>query len=302
MPQSLTTIRHESLLVAVALLCAASITGCNRSITLPPLVDEQGGPQIPGKFVWHNLVTSDGEAARQFYGELFGWEFDVRDDGRYSVITFRGRNLGGILDASKDGNAPKRGHWLSAMSVASLDASLTAVEEAGGKQLEAPIDVSGVGRVVTVEDADGALLHLLFSDHGDPPDVEPPVHTWLWHELLANHADRALEFYESAFGYRAEPLKKNPSSEYRVLWSSGDARAGILQNPFEKTRSAWIPYVRVDDPAALAERVTELGGSVVIAPRPDVRDGTLALVLDPSGAPLALQKWSPQDDEGEVSP
>jgi hypothetical protein len=289
-------------LVAVALLCAASITGCNRSITLPPLVDEQGGPQIPGKFVWHNLVTSDGEAARQFYGELFGWEFDVRDDGRYSVITFRGRNLGGILDASKDGNAPKRGHWLSAMSVASLDASLTAVEEAGGKQLEAPIDVSGVGRVVTVEDADGALLHLLFSDHGDPPDVEPPVHTWLWHELLANHADRALEFYESAFGYRAEPLKKNPSSEYRVLWSSGDARAGILQNPFEKTRSAWIPYVRVDDPAALAERVTELGGSVVIAPRPDVRDGTLALVLDPSGAPLALQKWSPQDDEGEVSP
>jgi hypothetical protein len=142
----------------------------------------------------------------------------------------------------------------------------------------------------------------LFSDHGDPPDVEPPVHTWLWHELLANHADRALEFYESAFGYRAEPLKKNPSSEYRVLWSSGEARAGILQNPFEKTRSAWIPYVRVDDPAALAERVTELGGSVVIAPRPDVRDGTLALVLDPSGAPLALQKWSPQDEEGEVSP
>jgi predicted enzyme related to lactoylglutathione lyase len=60
--------------------------------------------------------------------------------------------------------------------------------------------------------------------------------------------------------------------------------------------------VRVDDPAALAERVTELGGSVVIAPRPDVRDGTLALVLDPSGAPVALQKWSPQDDEGEVSP
>ena len=47
-----------------------------------------------------------------------------------------------------------------------------------------------------------------------------------------------------------------------------------------------------------------LGGSVVIAPAPDVRDGTLALVLDPSGAPVALQKWSPQDDEdeGEVSP
>ena len=288
-----------SLLIAFALLGAASITGCSRSTTLPPIVDEQGAPQIPGKFVWHNLVTGDGEAARQFYGGLFGWEFDVKQDGRYSVITYQGRNLGGILDASKDGNVPKRGHWLSAMSVASLEASLAAVDKAGGKQLEAPIDVSGVGRVVTVEDSDGAVLHLLSSDRGDPPDTEPQVHTWLWHELLANHADRALEFYQTAFGYSIQPPKKDPSSEYRVLWSSGEARAGILQNPFERTRSAWIPYVRVDDPAALAERVPELGGRVVLAPRPDVRDGTLALVVDPSGAPVALQKWSPGE---EVNP
>ena len=188
------------------------------------------------------------------------------------------------------------------MSVENLEASLAAVSEAGGKQHEAPIDVSGVGRVVTVEDADGAVLHLLASERGDPPDAEPPVHTWLWHELLANHAERALDFYETAFGYRVEPLKKDPSSEYRVLWSAGKARAGILQNPFDSTRSAWIPYIRVEDPAALAERVPGLGGTVVIAPRPDVRDGTLALVLDPSGAPLALQQWSPDDSEGEVSP
>jgi len=292
MRSSSITIRNTSLLVGLALLCAASITGCTRSTALPPLVDEQGAPQIPGKFVWHNLVTGDGEAARQFYGGLFGWEFDVKKDGRYSVITYQERNIGGILDTSKDGNAPKRGHWLSAMSVPSLDASLAAVDKAGGKQLEAPIDVSGVGRVVTVEDADGAVLHLLSSERGDPPDVEPQVHTWLWHELLANHADRALEFYEAAFGYRVEPLKKNPTSDYRVLWSSGEARAGIIPNPFETTRSAWIPYVRVDDPAALAERAVELGGRVVLAPRPDVREGTLALVLDPSGAPVALQKWS----------
>ena len=293
------TFHKGRLLIGVALCCIASMAGCQRSITLPPLVEDPGGPQIPGKFVWHNLVTGDGEAARRFYGELFGWEFDVKDDGRYSVITYQGHNIGGILDTSKDGNVPEAGHWLSAMSVANLDASLAAIDAAGGKQLEAPIDVSGVGRVVTVEDSVGAVLHLLSSDNGDPPDMEPPIHTWLWHELLANQADRAVDFYRDAFGYRVEPLKMDPSSEYRVLWRSGEARAGVLQNPFERTRSAWIPYVRVDDPAALSNRVTELGGRVVFAPRPDVRNGTLALVLDPSGAPLALQKWSP---EQEVSP
>lgn len=279
--------------ITIILLCAASIAGCSRGTSLPPLVDGPATSPIPGKFVWHNLVTGDGEAARRFYGELFGWEFDVKDDGRYSVIRYQGRNLGGILDTSKEGKTPKRGHWLSAMSVSNLDASLAAIGKAGGKQLEAPTDVSGVGRVVTVEDADGAVLHLLASSKGDPPDAEPAVHTWLWHELLANHREHAVEFYRSAFGYRIEALNDKPGSEYQVLWSSGEARAGILQNPFEKTRSAWIPYVRVADPAALAERVAGLGGRVVLAPRPDVRDGTLALVLDPSGAPIALQQWSP---------
>lgn len=297
MHPSSTTTRNNSRLISAVLLCLALITGCNQSVPLPPLVDEPGAQQIPGKFVWHNLVTGDGEAARRFYGALFGWEFDVLEDGRYSIITYQGRTLGGILDTSKKNRTtPKRGHWLSAMSVANLDASLAAVDRAGGKQLEAPIDVSGVGRVVTVADADGALFHLLSSERGDPPDVEPQVHSWLWHELLANDAAVALKFYEGAFGYLATAPKKDPASEYRVLWSAGEPRAGILQNPFERTRSAWIPYVRVDDPAALAERVTELGGRVIVAPRPEVRDGTLALIVDPSGAPLALQKWSPDEE------
>lgn len=281
------------------LLSLAALHGCSRASSLPPLVEEPGASQIPGKFVWHNLITSDGEAARAFYGALFGWEFEVHKDGRYSVITHEGRNLGGILDASKDGNAPKSGHWLSAMSVVSVEEALAAVKSAGGKQLEAPTDVPGVGRVVTIEDADGAVLHLLSSVTGDPPDVEPGVHTWLWHELIANRQDRALDFYARAFGYEIETLETNPESDYRVLWSSGEARAGVLQNPFDTARSAWIPYVRVEDPAALAQRVPSLGGRVIIEPHPEVRGGTLALVLDPAGAPVALQKWSP---DAEVSP
>ncbi len=298
MTQSAKLVHIEALLMSVALLCSASILGCNSSASLPPLVEDQAAPQLPGKFVWHNLITNDGEAARTFYGELLGWKFDVKKDGRYSVITHRGHNIGGILDASKDEKPPKSGRWLSAISVADLDESLAALDAAGGKQVDAPIDVSGVGRVVTIEDADGALLHLLASEHGDPPDVEPNAHTWLWHELLANHADRAVAFYEAVFGYQIEQLADRPSGDYRILVSAGAPRAGIIHNPFESTRSTWIPYLRVDDPAALAERVSALGGTVVLAPNPSLRDGNLALILDPTGAPIALQKWSRKEEEG----
>jgi len=282
-----------SLVLIIAGTGTAPSLGCSRSPSLPPLAEGPDAPQIPGKFVWHNLVTSDGEAARAFYGALFGWEFEVVADGRYSIISYQGRNLGGIIDASKDGKPLQAAHWLSAVSVEDVDRTVIAIEEAGGKQLEAPIDVPGVGRVVTVRDADGAAFHLLASSHGDPPDADPDVHTWLWHELIANEPERAVTFYERVFGYRVEQLRKNPTAPYRVLWSSGGPRAGVIENPFDTTKSAWIPYVRVDDPGALAARVTELGGFVVVEPQADIRDGTLALVLDPSGAPVALQKWSP---------
>jgi predicted enzyme related to lactoylglutathione lyase len=293
-----TTSRRRGLGLLAALLALGSLGGCDRAVALPPLTEQPNAAPIPGKFVWHNLVTADPQAARSFYGALFGWEFETSKNGRYSVISYRGRNIGGIVDASKDGHDPKTARWLSAMSVADLDASLAAVKAAGGKQLEAPVDVEGIGRVVSIEDADGALLHLLASSRGDPPDTEPAIDTWLWHELLANHTDRALDFYAAAFGYRIEALKKKPDSPYRVLWSAGEPRAGVMANPFD-TRSVWIPYIRVADPSTLVERVRALGGRVILEPSPQVRDGTLALVLDPSGAPLALQKWAP---EREVRP
>lgn len=279
--------------MGLALIALASLGGCDRTVALPPLTEQPDAASIPGKFVWHNLVTSDVNAAQAFYGRLFGWEFETSKDGRYSVISYRGRNIGGIVDVSKDGRAPKAARWLSAMSVADLDASLDAVKAAGGKQLEAPVDVKGIGRVVTIEDADGAVLHLLASSQGDPPDIEPALDTWLWHELLANHAPRAVDFYATAFGYEVEALKKKPDSPYRVLWSAGEPRAGVMPNPFE-TRSIWIPYIRVADPSILVGQVRALGGRVLIEPSPEVREGTLALVLDPSGAPIALQKWWPE--------
>jgi hypothetical protein len=52
-----------------------------------------------------------------------------------------------------------------------------------------------------------------------------------------------------------------------------------------------LAYVRVADPAATAARAAQLGGRVLIAPRSDLRNGTLALIADPTGAVLALQKW-----------
>ena len=71
------------------------------------------------------------------------------------------------------------------------------------------------------------------------------------------------------------------------------ARAGLFQIPSDATmvEPHWLPFVRVADPAALAARVVALGGKVLIAPRAEVRRGTLAVIADPTGGAVALQKW-----------
>ena len=43
--------------------------------------------------------------------------------------------------------------------------------------------------------------------------------------------------------------------------------------------------------AGLAARAVSLGGRLLIAPRAEVRGGTLAVIADPTGGAFALQKW-----------
>jgi hypothetical protein len=61
--------------------------------------------------------------------------------------------------------------------------------------------------------------------------------------------------------------------------------------PFANMQPLWLASVMVADPAASAQRAKELGGRVLLTPRMDVRKGSVALIADPSGAVLALQRW-----------
>ncbi len=46
----------------------------------------------PGTFSWIDLTTSDQEAAKGFYGELFGWEFDDMPVGDTGQVVLDGED------------------------------------------------------------------------------------------------------------------------------------------------------------------------------------------------------------------
>lgn len=276
------------------LACAICVVGtaCDPAsgLDVPPLV-ETTTPELPGKFVARSLITTEPESARAFYGLVFDWTFETVGDGRYTVVTAGSQVIAGIFDATGWKHAPESAVWLAAVSVPAVDAAVATAREAGAQQLLDILDVHEVGRIAALADPEGAVFHVLRAAGGDPPDQEPSLHTWLWDELHTADVDAAARFYETVFGYRVDLHETRRDAPYLVLSRDAQPRAGIRRDASERP-AGWIPYVRVEDPAALVPKVVALGGRVLPGLASEV-DDAVVLIVDPSGATLALQRWAP---------
>jgi len=275
-------------------------------VDLAPVTPTPTGVHNIGQFVWVDLVTNDMDQAKRFYGELFGWQFEdvVGDPVLYSVIHHMGVPIGGIVpvdDNDPDDNALNAGgaRWLSLMSVENVDEAADRVLRSGGHLDREPWNNPTRGRLAVVTDPQGATVVFVRSKGGDPPNREAAdlvSGTWMWIELWARDVTAAVTLYQSVAGYSAESTDAFDSPEYRVLMRDGRPRAGVNLIPWPEVQPNWLPYIKVDDPAAVARRAEELGGTVLIPPAPDVRNGSAALLLDPSGAAFGIQRWPVDGD------
>jgi len=249
--------------------------------------------RLTGKFVWFDLITDRAEKSRHFYEELFGWKFErtSRFDEPYWLAYYNGRYVGGMvpLDYRRDLARPVS-QWLGYISVPSVEQAVRKVEARGGSVARGPAQVGDVGRAAIVRDFEGAPIGLATIVGGDPPDEsEAAPGTFFWMEYVAEDLSTAAEFYHDVVGYAVE-RRRSGTSDYYVLVSNGE-RAGMYATPAPQLKSVWLPYVRVSDPAALTARVKDLGGRVLLDPSSGVRGGSFAIIADPSGAVVALQKY-----------
>jgi predicted enzyme related to lactoylglutathione lyase len=273
-----------------AVVLSLTLVTCAATTPVPATTARATGDTF-GKFVWHDLVTDDIDAARRFYGQLLGWQFmTVTRIGKpYVIATYQGQPVAGFVPV-KPVTGDEVSQWIGYQSVSNVEDRVAAVERAGGKTLVAPVTVA-VGRAAVVSDPGGAPLGLLRLTAGDPPDeAAPRDHTFFWMEYVARDPAATAAFYADTFGYQRRVTDQLGTAEYVVL-SRGKPRGGVLPAPRADLREAWLPYLLVSDPAPLVKRAESLGGTVFLAPRPEIRRGSLAVVIDPSGAMVALQKY-----------
>jgi predicted enzyme related to lactoylglutathione lyase len=249
-----------------------------------------------GRFVWQDLVTDDVASSRRFYGALLGWEFEETDrlGEPYTLVRKDGHYVAGIAASKRAKENEPIAQWLSYLLVTDVDASVAEAEKAGGRVLVAPVQLRAPIRAAVVTDSQGAPLGLV-SYQGDLP-FDPDAAgagSFFWRDYLASDVEAAVSFYRGFQGYDAESTPSGAAAHY-VLRRSGDKGrpvGGLVAIGSASVRPSWLPYVRVDDPAALARRAIELGGRVLLEPEASVRNGSLAIVADPNGAAVALQKW-----------
>ncbi len=280
-------------LSAVVGACASS----GRQI--PPMTPEPTDVHYIGKFVWYDLLTHKVAEVERFYGELFGWAFEggYGESGNFTLITNQGLPIGGIAFVDTLPGGISRARWVPSLSVPDVDRAVEASLSAGGAVYFEPEDLGRRGRIAVVADPQGAVLAFVRAAGGDPNDVEPPEGGWLWTELWTRDLEAAISFYRSLVGYEVETVDTSVLRDYTVLRRDGRARAGVRQLPWEEVMPNWLPYVRVTDPGAIAARVESLGGRVLIAPADSIRAGSVALIADPSGGVIAVQKWPVTEDE-----
>lgn len=283
--------RLVAVLFFIVGLAACGTTGTGAG-SIP--VTRLSAQPLLGKFVWHDLVTNDVEAARSFYAGLFGWTFREAQHpaggGPYTLITSGNRYVGGMLQLD-DPEGADYSRWLAYVSVRDVDQAVEWTRAEGGRPVAGPVDLGTLGQAAAVVDPQGAVVGLLRSEFGDPDDSRQPAEGQVvWDELLAANDVDAARFYSGLAGYETETLDRR-GGRYLLLMAQGRERAGVMQRPNERVQPLWLTHFAVADPAAAARRTTELGGKVLLAPSPELRDGRLAVVEDPTGAILALHQW-----------
>ncbi|GAB3126902.1 VOC family protein [Tsukamurella serpentis] len=261
---------------------------------------EYTAPQ--GAPVWIDLMSSDVDAAVEFYAAVFGWTADPGspEHGGYRNFRINGHMVAGVMAASDADDGPAD-VWSVYLRTDDAEAALAAATEAGATVVVPAMAVGEIGSFGFFMDPAGAAIgvwqpgtHPGFVEQGTPG-------TPYWFDCMSRDYERSLEFYRTAFGWEyeeagtgGEPAAIGPY-KYSVVLAGPDGGkdgvAGIMDAAPLFTSGAlpaeapsfWQVYLTVDDVAAAGERITAAGGTVV-QPGEVTPWGTLAAAQDVNGA------------------
>jgi len=250
----------------------------------------------PGTFCWVELGTTDGDAAKNFYTQLFGWSFSDSPVGPgmvYTMLQLEGKDVGALYqmpaEMTTQGIPP---NWLSYASVTSADVTAERAKSLGGTLMKEPFDVMDVGRMAVIQDPTGALFAIWQAGTQKGAGVVDVPNAFCWFELGTNDTAKAGDFYSWLFGW-GKDVQNFGLMEYTMFTNGGGKPAGGMF-PFPQEMANvppnWLVYFAVDDCDAKAKKAIDLGASTIAPPSDIPGIGRFSILSDPQGAAFAIIK------------
>ena len=253
-----------------------------------------------GDFIWYELMTSDADAAQDFYGGLIGWQFQHsgQEGTDYRQFLIGETMIGGLMPLSDEmieGGA--RPLWTGYIGVEDVDARAAAVTTHGGEVLLPPQDIPGVGRFAYVKDPQGAPFYIMQPiSTGEVSEsfskYEPKVGHCAWNELSTDDPQSVVRFYAHLFDWSvAESMDMGPIGQYDMLKNGAERDfmfGAVMQKPDEIPVSLWSFYFRVSKISEAVDYINANGGQTLSDPI-EIPGGDFTLMaMDPQGAAFAL--------------
>ena len=240
----------------------------------------------PGRFVWHELVTADVEAARRFYGELAGWQVDPKCvDGLppYFHLTKNGQTVGGLVLRPGPHVPP---HMLGYVSVLDVEGAIERAREHRAAVLVPPMQTA-LGRAAVIQDPQGAVVGLCRRATGDTMELDQPqaTGTFCWSQLRSSDAESAANYYGKVLGWERAPLPA--SRDLSAFTQGGRTIAGLLQAP-QGTFAQWLIHVSVENLERSRAIAKQLGGTIMVERIAHAGIGQVSVIQDNAGTILAL--------------
>jgi predicted enzyme related to lactoylglutathione lyase len=261
---------------------------------------------------WIDTEPEDADAARDFYGGLFGWTFEDAMAPEASGSYLIGSLAGAVVAAIGRVGADSVPGWNTYIAVDDADAVAAAVERAGGRSTSSPADAGPAGRSASFTDPAGARFRVWQPGRRGGVDVANAPGTWNFSDLHTSDPAGAISFYGGLFGWEADDLgfatliRRPGYGDHLEATVDPDIRtrqAGVTPPGYEDAVAWLAPAAAGEAPHwhvtfAVADRddavATALAlGAVDLSGPVDTEWTKVATVREPQGAVFTLSQYAP---------
>src|SRR5882757_7568242 len=245
---------------------------------------------IRGRFIWHELMTTDPDAAGAFYSKVVPWKTQPSGMPSYTLWMAGKTQIGGLMALPDGEDAGTPPHWIVYIATPDVDATVAEAERLGGKVLKSASDIPNTGRFAVLADPQGAAfaVYTPASAAQETGSAGTPGE-FTWHELATTDYAAALRFYIELFGWGKGPAHDMGAlGIYQIIEREGAQVGGVYNVQAPSTPPHWLSYVRVADCAKATAAAKAAGGRILHGPQEVPGGSWVTMLMDPQGGAFAV--------------